>query len=83
MVGIMIMPTFTSKVPYYYIALALAVLSVLSIQAIVNSKPGYYFVSIREDQDAAESLGDQHDTCTRTSPWRSPPSGPGWRAPCT
>ncbi len=57
MVGIMIMPTFISKVPYYYIALALALLSVLSIRLIVNSKPGYYFVSIREDQDAAASLG--------------------------
>jgi branched-chain amino acid transport system permease protein len=55
--GIMIMPTFVSKVPYYYIALTLAVLSVLSIRLIVHSKPGYYFVSIREDQDAAESLG--------------------------
>ena len=57
MMGIMIMPTFTSKVPYYYIALALAILSVLSIQLIIRSKPGYYFVSIREDQDAAASLG--------------------------
>jgi branched-chain amino acid transport system permease protein len=57
MVGIMVMPTFTSKVPYYYIALGLAILSVASIQAIINSKPGYYFVSIREDQDAAASLG--------------------------
>lgn len=57
MVGIMIMPTFTSKVPYYYIALGLAILSVASIQAVINSKPGYYFVSIREDQDAAASLG--------------------------
>jgi branched-chain amino acid transport system permease protein len=35
----------------------LAILSVASIQAIINSKPGYYFVSIREDQDAAASLG--------------------------
>jgi len=57
MVGIMIMPTFVSKVPYYYITLSLAVLSVLSIQWIMQSKPGYYFVSIREDQDAAASLG--------------------------
>ncbi|MGE5247885.1 MAG: branched-chain amino acid ABC transporter permease [Verrucomicrobiota bacterium] len=57
MVGIMIMPTFISKVPYYYIALALAALSVLSIRLIINAKPGYYFVSIREDQDAAASLG--------------------------
>jgi len=57
MMGIMIMPTFVSKTPYYYIALALAVLSVLSIRYVIHSKPGYYFVSIREDQDAAESLG--------------------------
>ncbi len=57
MVGIMIMPTFISKVPYYYIALALASLSVLSIQLVIDAKAGYYFVSIREDQDAAASLG--------------------------
>jgi len=29
----------------------------LSVQAVMGSKWGYYFVSIREDQDAAESLG--------------------------
>jgi branched-chain amino acid transport system permease protein len=57
MVGILIMPSFVSKVPYYYVALALAVASMLSIRWIVHAKPGYYFVSIREDQDAAESLG--------------------------
>lgn len=61
MVGILIMPTFVSKVPYYYIALGLAVLSVGTIRVIMKSKWGYYFVSIREDQDAAESLGiDTH-----------------------
>lgn len=61
MVGILIMPSFISKVPYYYIALAMAVASLASLQWVVRSKPGYYFVSIREDQDAAESLGiDTH-----------------------
>ncbi|MBI5419558.1 MAG: branched-chain amino acid ABC transporter permease [Deltaproteobacteria bacterium] len=61
MLGIMIMPTFVSKVPYYYIALGMAVVSVLSVRLLIRSKPGYYFVSIREDQDAAESLGiDTH-----------------------
>src|SRR4030067_25735 len=29
----------------------------ITTQWIVQAKPGYYFVSIREDQDAAESLG--------------------------
>ena len=57
MQGIMIMPTFVSKVPYYYIALAMAVATLAAVNVIVNSKLGYYFVSIREDQDAAESLG--------------------------
>ncbi len=61
MVGILVIQTFVSKIPYYYIALALAVISVLTIQMVMSSKWGYYFVSIREDQDAAESLGiDTH-----------------------
>lgn len=57
MVGILVMQTFVSKLPYYYIALAIAVLSVVSIRLVINSKLGYYFISIREDQKAAESLG--------------------------
>lgn len=57
MVGIMILQTFISKLPYYYIALALAVTTIVIVQLVMKSKLGYYFVSIREDQDAAESLG--------------------------
>jgi branched-chain amino acid transport system permease protein len=57
MVGILIIQSFRSKVPYYYIALATAVLCIYVIHLIMKSKWGYYFVSIREDQDAAESLG--------------------------
>lgn len=61
MVGILIMQTFVSKIPYYYIALAIAVLSIVTIHAVIQSRAGYYFISIREDQDAAESLGiDTH-----------------------
>ncbi|MGE5344747.1 MAG: branched-chain amino acid ABC transporter permease [Acidithiobacillales bacterium] len=61
MVGVLIMPTFVSKVPYYYIALALAAASIVSVRGIATAKLGYYFVSIREDQDAAESMGiDTH-----------------------
>ena len=61
MVGILIIPSFVSKTPYYYVALALAIFSVGFIQFIMHSKWGYYFLSIREDQDAAESLGiDTH-----------------------
>lgn len=57
MIGVLVMQTFVSKVPYYYIALAIAVLSVVVVQVITKTRLGYYFVSIREDQDAAESLG--------------------------
>jgi len=57
MMGILIIQTFTSKLPYYYIAFALAVACVYTIQLIMKSKWGYYFVSIREDEDAAASMG--------------------------
>jgi len=57
MVGILIIQTFRSKLPYYYLALLLAFACVYVIHLIMKSKWGYYFVSIREDQDAAESLG--------------------------
>lgn len=57
MVGILLMQTFVSKVPYYYVALVIAVLSVVTVQVVVGSRLGYYFVSIREDQDTAESIG--------------------------
>jgi len=57
MVGILIIQTFISKLPYYYIALGLAVVSVVAVRVVMGSRLGYYFLSIREDQDAAESLG--------------------------
>ncbi len=61
MVGIMIMPSFVSKMPYYYVALGLAFFSVATVHFTMKSKWGYYFLSIREDQDAAEALGiDTH-----------------------
>jgi branched-chain amino acid transport system permease protein len=57
MVGVMIMQSYVSKLPYYYIALALAASSIIIIRLVLRSRLGYYFLSIREDQDAAESLG--------------------------
>ena len=57
MVGILIIQTFRSKLPYYYLALGLAAASILVFHLAMKSKLGFYFVSIREDQDAAESLG--------------------------
>ncbi len=49
--------TWVGKTWYYYIILLLAVGVFLLVKKVIESKLGYYFVSIREDQDAAESLG--------------------------
>jgi len=57
MVGIMILQTFRSKLPYYYLALLLAAASMFVFDLVMKSKWGFYFISIREDQDAAESMG--------------------------
>jgi branched-chain amino acid transport system permease protein len=49
--------TWVDKANYYYIILAIAVFTFLLFKKVIESKWGYYFVAIREDQDAAESLG--------------------------
>ncbi len=48
---------FFSKVPYYFIALALALITYGITWWMTNSKVGYYLRAIREDQDAARALG--------------------------
>jgi branched-chain amino acid transport system permease protein len=45
------------KPPFFYVSLGLAVLAVASNWLVQHSKLGYYFQAIREDQDAAHSLG--------------------------
>ena len=55
--GGMVLTDFSSKVPYYYMGLGLAAATILATWAVQNSKLGYYFQAIREDQDAAHSLG--------------------------
>lgn len=56
--GIMIRErTWIEKTWYYEIILAIAVATYVIVKQVVHSKLGYYFVAIREDQDAAESLG--------------------------
>ena len=55
--GFLLEPTINSKVAHYYFALV-ALIAILAITiAIVVSRPGYYFLAIREDQDVAEALG--------------------------
>jgi branched-chain amino acid transport system permease protein len=55
--GILIMPAIINKTFYYYTGLGMLAITLLATYLIVNSKIGYYLVSIREDQDAATSLG--------------------------
>lgn len=47
----------TTKLPYYYVTLAFLVSTVVLSAALLRSRMGYYFRAIREDQDAARSLG--------------------------
>jgi branched-chain amino acid transport system permease protein len=57
-VGILIKErTWIDKGNYYYIILLIALITYLAFKKVLESKWGYYFVAIREDQDAAESLG--------------------------
>jgi branched-chain amino acid transport system permease protein len=46
-----------SKVPFYYTGLAFALITIMVSWLVSRSKLGYYFQAIREDQDAAHSLG--------------------------
>lgn len=52
--GVMI---FASKTPYYYLALGLLLLSLGIAWAIERSRLGYYFRAIKDEPDAARSLG--------------------------
>lgn len=56
-IGETVITDFVSKTPFYYIGLTLAVLTIVVTWLVQNSKLGYYFQAIREDQDAAHSLG--------------------------
>jgi branched-chain amino acid transport system permease protein len=49
--------TWVDKTWYFYIILLIAASTFILVRKLMESKLGYYFVAIREDQDAAESLG--------------------------
>ena len=48
---------FSGNVPYYYIALGYMVASLIAVRLIETSKLGRFIVAIREDEEAAQSLG--------------------------
>ncbi len=56
-VGGTVVTDFLSKVPFYYTGLLIVIAVILATLLVQNSKLGYYFQAIREDQDAAHSLG--------------------------
>ncbi|HJV38593.1 MAG TPA: branched-chain amino acid ABC transporter permease [Geothrix sp.] len=56
-IGERVVTDFLTKVPFYYIGLFLALLTLAIAYWVQHSKLGYYFQAIREDQDAAHSLG--------------------------
>ena len=47
----------TSKVPYYYIVLIIAGVTIALCHGISRRKLGYYLMAIREDDETAESIG--------------------------
>jgi branched-chain amino acid transport system permease protein len=49
--------TWVEKTWFYYIILLVAIGTFILVKKVIESKLGYYFVAIREDQDAAESMG--------------------------
>ena len=56
-IGGTVITDFLSKVPFYYIGLVLTLATIVVTYLVQHSKLGYYFQAIREDQDAAHSLG--------------------------
>jgi branched-chain amino acid transport system permease protein len=48
---------FQSRVPFYFIALALVAASLIIVRLIEDSRFGAYLVAVRENEDAARALG--------------------------
>ncbi len=59
-VGVVIRPSVfsgTDKIPYYFIILAIAAMTVSLCYYISRGRLGYFFMAIREDQETAEAIG--------------------------
>jgi branched-chain amino acid transport system permease protein len=55
--GLLFFSAFPDRATNYWILLAMVVGAIIATWLLVNSKPGAYFLAIREDEDAAEALG--------------------------
>jgi len=56
-IGQTLITDWASKVPFYFTGLIFVVMIIVVSALVRRSKLGYYFQAIREDQDAAHSLG--------------------------
>jgi branched-chain amino acid transport system permease protein len=56
-IGKTLITDWASKVPFYFTGLLFVVMIIVVSALVRRSKLGYYFQAIREDQDAAHSLG--------------------------
>ncbi|MGZ4777680.1 MAG: branched-chain amino acid ABC transporter permease, partial [Thermoanaerobaculia bacterium] len=56
-IGETLITDWQSKVPFYYTGLVFTLVIIAVSSLVLRSKLGYYFQAIREDQDAAHSLG--------------------------
>ena len=57
-VGILLVqPIVSSKASFYYLIVGLAIIALLVINNVLKRRMGYYFIALREDEDAAEALG--------------------------
>jgi branched-chain amino acid transport system permease protein len=55
--GIAVEPLFEKEIFYYYMGLGILVLSLAIMYKLVNSRSGLFFRAIREDEQAASSMG--------------------------
>ncbi len=55
--GALLYMQFEGKAPYYYISFLMMLLSLYVMHRIQKSKSGYYYLALRENEDAAEAVG--------------------------
>lgn len=55
--GALLYMQFNGKLPYYYISFLLMLLSLYVMHRVQKSKSGYYYLAIRENEEAAEAVG--------------------------
>jgi branched-chain amino acid transport system permease protein len=56
-IGETVITDWSEKIPFYFTGLIFALIVIVVSRMVLRSKLGYFFQAIREDQDAAHSLG--------------------------